>query len=113
LPRPPLCPVQDLKSFFCKVFHVSSIVCCLQLMEGSVCFSQQIPCGLKQPLQQVLYHVEVPSSRLSFSSCCFLNLPYFKVQCMQWLSITSALTLSSGQLSRSPMPQMFKYSSVF
>jgi hypothetical protein len=78
-------------------------------MECSVCFSQRMPCGPKHPIQQVLNHVEVPSSRLSFSSCCFLDPPYFKVQCMRWLSITSALPSSSAQLSRSQMPRMFKF----
>jgi len=85
------------------------MVYCLQLMECSVCFSQRMPCGPKHPIQQVLNHVEVPSSRLSFSSCCFLDPPYFKVQCMRWLSITLALPSSSAQLSRSPMPRMFKF----
>ncbi len=57
------------------------MVCCLQLIECSVHFWQRMSCGLKH-LHQVLDHVEVPSSCLSFSSGCFLDPPYFKVQCM-------------------------------
>jgi hypothetical protein len=37
---------------------------------------------LVHPLHQVPKHVEVPYSCLSFSSGCFLDPPYFNVQCM-------------------------------
>jgi hypothetical protein len=62
LPGPPLCPVQDLGSFACQVFHASGMVCCLQ---HSVRVSQRTPRGPKIPLHQVPDHVEVPSLRLS------------------------------------------------
>ncbi|MFN9955948.1 MAG: hypothetical protein ACK55I_22860, partial [bacterium] len=61
----------------CQVFHAGGMMCCLAFAEFVVRLMQRAPRIHKHPSHQVLDLVEVPSSRLSFSSSCSLDPLYF------------------------------------
>jgi hypothetical protein len=80
LRRPVPCPILDLESLACQISYAGGMMCCLPLAECAVRRWQRVLRLRKHPSHQVLDLVEVPSSRLSFSSSCSLDPLYFREQ---------------------------------
>jgi hypothetical protein len=80
LRRPIPCPILDLESLVCQISYAGGMMCCLPLAECAVRLSQRALCLCNHPSHQVLDLVEIPSSRLSFSSSCSLDPLYFREQ---------------------------------